>query len=108
MSLITLLKGVVNMLDIFVGLLETKTFLIAIIMLPIIAGTTLPLLYNRLELSQAFHTPERINKNEFNFKKQQQFIKKYNSRIDSRHLELIDINTSKNVLVRMCPINCPL
>lgn len=79
-----------NMLDIFVGLLETKTFLIAIITLPILAGTTLPLLYNRLELSQAFHTPERIKKDEFDYKKQQRFIKKYNSRIDNRHLELID------------------
>lgn len=69
---------------------ETKVFLVAIIVVPIVAGIAIPLVYRRLELVQAFFSPERVDKNEFDTDKQEQFIKKYNRQIEKKHLDIIE------------------
>jgi len=84
------MKGAVKMMQTFFDIFETKAFLVAIIVVPIVAGIAIPLIYRRLELVQAFFTPERVDENEFDTDKQQQFIKKYNRRIEEKHLHIIE------------------
>ncbi|WP_411955514.1 hypothetical protein ACKXGF_07365 [Alkalibacillus sp. S2W] len=76
-------------------LIETDTFLITLTIIPIIFGATITFLYNRLELAEAFYTPERVNTAYFDTKKQQRFYNKYKNRLEERHLNILN-----NELVR--------